>query len=127
MTTVPRRILIIDQDEMVRTRLCEQLAGIGFLVAQEDTGPSGLSRITREAERAPFHGLLVELDMPIVGGLAVLQQVAERFPDVRVIMMSDAGHIGTLRQAVKLGAAEYLVKPFDPELLHRKCLSIFRD
>lgn len=127
MTSLPRRILIIDQDEIARTRLCEQLSELGFMVEQEDTGQSGLSRITRDAECAPFHGLIVELDMPILGGLAVLREVAERFPDVRVIMMSDAGHIHTLRQAVQSGAAEYLLKPFDPKLLQRKCLSIFKD
>ena len=127
MTSIPRRILIIDHDEHVRKMLCDQLTGLGFAVAEEETGISGLSRLASASEIPPVHGLLVELQMPILGGLAVVQEMGERFPTVPVIAMSDASHVGKLRQAVKLGAKEYLLKPFDSELLRRKCLSVFHD
>ena len=127
MTSLPRRILIIDHDQHVRKVLSEQLTGLGFMVTEEDTGISGLSRMTSQADSAPFHGLLVELQLPVLGGLAVLQEIGERFPTVPVIAMSDDSHVGKLRQAVKLGAKEYLLKPFDSELLRRKCMSVFQD
>lgn len=125
MTSTQRRILVIDHDDDVRQMLCNQLSTFGFEVAAEHTGISGLSRLTDDSERAPFHGLLVELQMPVLGGLAVLLEIGERFPAMPVIAMSDASHVGKLRQAVKLGAREYLIKPFDAELFRRKCLSVF--
>ncbi|MBD0316193.1 MAG: response regulator [Nitrospiraceae bacterium] len=127
MTAIPRRILIIDHDEQVRKLLCEQLTGLGFAVTEEDSALSGLSRMASQAANTPFHGLLVELQLPVLGGLAVLQEMSERFPTVPVIAMSDTAHVGKLRQAVKLGAREYLLKPFDTELLRRKCMSVFHD
>jgi DNA-binding NtrC family response regulator len=51
--------------------------------------------------------------------------MCERFPTVPVIVMSDSLHLAKLRHAMKLGAKEYLVKPFDPELVRRKCLNVF--
>jgi CheY-like chemotaxis protein len=127
VTAIPRRILVIDHDAQARKLLCGQLTGLGFAVSEEESGLSGLSRMASQAPNAPFHGLLVELQLPVLGGLAVLQEISERFPTVPVIAMSDASHVGKLRQAVKLGAKEYLLKPFDAELLRRKCLSVFQN
>jgi len=121
------RILVIDSDDDIRLALCDRLRVLGFEVVAEDNGVSGLARVAYEWETAPFHGMLVELQMPVLGGMAVLQEMRERFPSVLVVVMSDASHIGKLRQAIKLGAKEYLVKPFDQELLHRKCVSVFLD
>lgn len=120
-----RRILVIDHDDDVRGLLCDQLCAFGFEVAAEDNGVSGLSRVAYDRDTAPIHGLLVELQMPVLGGLAVLQEMVERFPTVPVIAMSDSSHVGKLRQAMKLGAREYLIKPFDRELFRRKCQNVF--
>lgn len=124
-TTTRRRILVIDHDDDMRAAVCAHLTALGFDVIAEDNGVSGLSRLAYDHERAPFHGLVVELDMPVLGGLAVLQEMTERFPSVPVIAMSDAAHIGKLRQAIKQGAREYVIKPFDGELFRRKCRAVF--
>ncbi len=120
-----RRILVIDENAEIQDTLCHQLSAIGFDVATESNGVSGLYRLAHDCESAPFHGLFLELDMQVLGGMAVLQEMVDRFPSVAVIVMSDAKNIGRLRRAMKLGAKEYLVKPFDPELVRRKCLSVF--
>jgi CheY-like chemotaxis protein len=120
-----RRILVIDHDAVTRGLLCDHLSALDFDVAAEDNGLSGLARLSGEWDQARFHGLLVELQMPVLGGLAVLQEMSERFPTVPVIAMADAAHVGKLRQAVKLGAREYVIKPFDAELLRRKCMTVF--
>lgn len=126
-TSLHRRILVIDDDDGVRGALCDRLSALGFEVAAESNGVSGLARVAEECEAAPFIGMLVELQMPMLGGMAVLQEMCERFPTVRVIVMSNALHLAKLRQAIKLGAKEYLVKPFDTELVRRKCLNVFLD
>ena len=127
MTTTRRRILVIDHDDDVRGFLCDRLSAIGLEVAAENNGVSGLSRVAYDWETAPFHGVLVELQMPVLGGMAVLQEMRERYPTVSVIVMSGAEHIEKLRRTIKFGAREYLVKPFDAELLRRKCMSVFLD
>jgi CheY-like chemotaxis protein len=123
--SVPRRILVIDHDDDIRRILCDRLNALGFEVAGERTSISGLSRIAHDQETAPFHGVLVELHMPVLGGLAVLQEMRERFPAVPVIVMSDSMHITKLREAMNAGAKEYIVKPFDSELFRLKCMSVF--
>lgn len=120
-----RRILVIDHDDDMRAIVSAHLTALGFDVVAEDNGVSGLSRLAYDQDRAPFHGLVVELQMPVLGGLAVLQEMTDRFPTVPVIVMSDAGHIAKLRQAIKQGAREYVIKPFDAELFRRKCVTVF--
>jgi len=126
-TALPGRILVVDDNDDTRGALCDRLSALGFEVAAESNGISGLTRMAYEGGTAPFTGMLVELQMPLLGGMAVLQEMCERFPAVPVIVMSDALHLAKLRQAMKLGAKEYLVKPFDPELIRHKCLNIFLD
>lgn len=122
-----RRILVIHNNEDVRGALCDRLSALGFEVAAESNGVSGLARVADSLGTALFDGMLVELQMPVLGGMAVLQEMCERFPTIPVIVMSDSLHLAKLRQAMKLGAKEYLVKPFDPELVRRKCLNVFLD
>jgi len=126
-TALHGRILVVDDNDDTRGALCDRLSALGFEVAAESNGISGLARMAYEVGTAPFTGMLVELQMPLLGGMAVLQEMCERFPAVPVIVMSDALHLAKLRQAMKLGAKEYLVKPFDAELIRRKCLNIFLD
>lgn len=120
-----RRILVLEHDDQIRNLVCTHLIAIGFEVASEDNGMSGLSRMACDWEAHQIHGLLMELQLPVLGGLAILQEMNERFPEIPVIAMSDSAHVGKLRQAMKLGAREYLIKPFDPELFRHKCQSVF--
>ncbi|MCE9535394.1 MAG: response regulator [Nitrospirae bacterium] len=122
-----RRILVIDHDDEARDMVSEHLLGLGFSVAREESGFSGLVRIAQEKSRAPFDGLIVELDMPLLGGMAILQEMRERHSEIPVIVTALSSEIKRLRDAVNLGAKEYLVKPFDAELFARKCRRIFSD
>lgn len=122
-----RRILVIDHDDEARDIICEHLLRLGFSVEREGNGMSGLVRITHEKARSPFDGLVLELDMPVLGGMAILQEMRERHPEIPVIVTAPPGQIQRLRDAMNLGAKEYLVKPFDAELFTRKCRRIFPD
>jgi DNA-binding NtrC family response regulator len=119
------RLLVVDPDEDNRLIVCDRLRAMGFEVITEDDGISGLKRMANEVQRGPIHGVLLELTMPGLGGMAVLQEMRDRHLDVPVIVMSHADDLGRLREAVRRGAIEYLVKPFDSELLKRKCLRAF--
>jgi two-component system chemotaxis response regulator CheY len=99
---------------------------MGFAVHAEANGVSGLARIARERPRGSVLGVIVELEMPVLGGMAILQELRDRYPDIPVLAMSHPEGISRLRQAVTLGAKEYLVKPFDSELFRRKCMEVFQ-
>lgn len=119
-------IIVIDQDEDIRLMLCDRLRGLGFEAEGEDNGMSGLARIVSKMEQTPPTGLLVELDMPVLGGMAIIQELTDLYPRLPIIAMSHSAHIDRLRAAIQLGAKEYLVKPFDPELFRRKCIQVFQ-
>lgn len=116
---------MIDENAEIRNALSRQLEALGFEVATEDDGISGLARVAGGWESAPFHALFLALDMQVLGGMAVLQEMIDRCPSGVVIVRSDAKNISRLRRAMKLGANEYWVKPFEPELLGRKCSCVF--
>ena len=122
---IPRRILVIDHDDDIRLTVCDRLLQMGLDAVGEDSGVSGLVRIAHESNGTPFTGVMLELDMPVLGGMAVLQELRDRYPAMPVIAMSQSILIDRLRQAVKLGATEYLVKPFDSQLFRKKCLRAF--
>lgn len=119
------RILVLDHNDDVRLAVCDRLTYLGFDAEGEDNGVSGLARLVRDHRAHPFAGVFLEINMPVLGGMAVLQELKDRHPQVPVIVMADARHIYKLREAVNMWARDYLVKPFDPELLRRKCEAVF--
>ena len=120
-----RRILVVDHDDEQRVLACDRLRHLGFDAVGEDNGVSGLARLVQDKPCDPFAGMLLEIDMPVIGGMAVLQEMKDRHPDVPVIVMAEARLIEKLRHAVTMWAREYLVKPFDAELMKRKCAFVF--
>jgi len=120
-----RRILVVDHDDEIRLSACSQLTQWGFEAIGEANGVSGLARLAHTTPASAFAGMLLEMDMPVLGGMAVLQEMKDRHPTVPVIVMAHIPHIDKLRNAVRMWAQEYIVKPFDPELLKLKCASVF--
>lgn len=122
---VRRRILVVDHNDDIRLSVCSQLAQWGFEAEGEDNGVSGLARLAQTDSVTEFAGMLLEMDMPVLGGMAVLQEMKDRHPTVPVIVMAHIPHIDKLRNAVRMWAQEYIVKPFDLELLKLKCAAVF--
>ncbi|MFO0698334.1 MAG: response regulator [Nitrospira sp.] len=120
-----RRVLIIDDDENMRAVLCDWLQVLGFEVLEASNGYFGLVHIAFDAHQNPIHGILLDLRMPVLGGMAVLQELRQRHGQIPVIVMSDFEDIHSVREAIQLGAQEYLLKPFDLELVRTKCLQLF--
>ncbi|MBT8074437.1 MAG: response regulator, partial [Xanthomonadales bacterium] len=108
-----KQILIADDEEIV-VRSC-----LRILSAQEfdiDTVSNGLEAIEKVAEKE-YDLLILDIMMPKMSGMEVLQRVKETHPDIDVIMITGLNQIETAVEAMKLGAFDYLPKPFDPEEL----------
>lgn len=124
-TAVRRRILVVDHNDQARLAACHYLAQWGFVAVGEDNGLSGLALLAHATQDYSFDGLLLEMDMPVLGGMSVLQEMKDRHPAIPVLVMAEARHIEKLRDAVRMWAREYIVKPFDTELLKMKCAYVF--
>jgi serine phosphatase RsbU (regulator of sigma subunit) len=101
------RLLIIDDEAMVRDSMEAYLEDSGYSVVAVDSGLAGLEVLETQA----IDLVLCDLRMPNVDGLQVLQQVKQRPDNIPVIVVSGAGVMDDVVQALRLGASDYLVKP----------------
>lgn len=103
-----RRILIVDDEEHIRKVLSRALVTQGYEVATAAGGEEALAL----ASSTPFDLALLDLKMPGMSGLEVLQRLKEMFPDLIVIMLTGVADNESLEtQSRAQGAAAYLTKP----------------
>jgi len=107
------RILVVDDEEIV-IRSCLRILGGGDYVVE--AVQDGLEAL-RKVEESQYDVIILDIMMPKINGLEVLQRVKETHPDVDVIMVTGLSQIDTAVRAMKLGAFDYLPKPFDPDEL----------
>ncbi len=108
-----RRILIADDEANMRWVLERALSKAGYEVETTEDGQLALERAL--AERPDL--ILLDLKMPKLDGLSVLRRLKEHYPDLLIIMMTAHGSTATAVEAMKAGAHDYLMKPFDMEEL----------
>ena len=113
MSNERTRILVVDDEEIIRESLGGWLEKDGYTVAVAPDGPTALKRI--QSERWSI--LIVDLKMPGMDGLRVLEEAKRLQPDLAVVIMTAYATVDTAVAAMKAGAYDYLVKPFDPEEL----------
>lgn len=114
MPTGSRKLLIIDDDSIVRQSVVAYLEDSGFEVVEADQGEQGLALFYQQAPDV----VLTDLRMPTKDGLQVLDEVHQSSADTPVIVMSGVGVIGDVVRALRLGASDFLIKPLvDMEVL----------
>ncbi len=107
------KILIVDDELIMRESLAGWLQRDGHTI---QTAPSGEEALEKLKE-THFDIMLVDIKMEGISGLEVLEQVKESDPDVAVVMITAYGSIPTAIEAMKNGAYDYMLKPFDPNEL----------
>ena len=107
------RILVVDDEEIVLAS-CRRTLGNGERVVH--TASSGTEALAR-LEEGQYDVVLLDIKMPDLDGLEVLQRLKESHPDVEVVMVTGLSQIETAVRSMKLGAFDYLPKPFDPDEL----------
>ncbi len=103
------KILIVDDDQSMRYSLNRMLEGQGFFVSLARNGMEALERF--DAEKPDL--VIMDIKMPGQSGLEVLREIKERDPKALVILMTAFGTTETAIEAMKFGAFDYLLKPFD--------------
>ena len=107
------RILVVDDELIIRESLKGWLQKSGYHVDAAEGGAAAL----RMLEDTPYDLLFLDIMMPAMTGIEVLEKVKERYPHTLVVMITAYGSVQTAVEAMKGGASDYLMKPFDPDQL----------
>jgi len=107
------RILIVDDEMIVRESFLHWFEKDGHIVAAAASGFEALEKI----EQFPYDVLFVDIKMPGMDGLELLEKIKSEYPDTIVIIITAYGSIESAVKAMKAGASDYLLKPFKPEQL----------
>jgi DNA-binding NtrC family response regulator len=119
-----KRILVVDDDERMRSFLSSVLREEGYGVEEARNGTEGLAKLPG----SDFELVITDLRMPDMSGLALMQEGKKARPDVRWILITAYGSIGSAVEAMKAGAADYLTKPFrDPDELRHVIGRVLRE
>jgi heterodisulfide reductase subunit A len=106
-------ILVVDDEFVVRDSIKEWLTVEGYSV---DMAESGFEAVEKLAQKS-YGLMLVDIKMPGMDGVEVLKRAKEMIPDIPVVMMTAYATVETAVDAMKVGARDYLMKPFDPEAM----------
>jgi DNA-binding NtrC family response regulator len=103
------RIIVVDDEPAIRFSLGELLGGAGHDVRLAEHAPAALASL----EGAPADLVISDLRMPAMSGMALLEEMRARFPDTLFVLMTAHGDERVAVQALRLGAFDYVPKPFD--------------
>jgi len=110
------RLLLIEDEARLQTYLARLLDGDGHVVTGARTGPEGVHL----AESEEYDLILLDLMLPGYDGFEVLRRVLEHDPGQRVLVLSAVGDVGSRVRCLRMGAVDFLMKPFAPaELVER--------
>ncbi|HIS44436.1 MAG TPA: response regulator transcription factor [Candidatus Scatomorpha merdigallinarum] len=116
------RVLIIDADAHIRTVLGRSLRAAAMVTESSSSGEEGLERLTL----ASYDLVVLELDLPGIDGLHVIQTIRGRGMRVPIIVLSSHSEEYEQLYALDLGADDYVTKPFNPIILSAKARAIIR-
>jgi len=108
------RILVVDDEEPIREIVCSMLAAANYQCSQASSGLTALAALDSGEE---FELMLSDLMMADLDGIGLLEKTKERFPDMPVVMVTAVHDISVALAAIRNGAYDYLLKPFEREQL----------
>ena len=103
-----KKILVVDDDSLLRDFLAETLNRSGYRVDLASTGEEALEKISKE----DYDIILSDVRMPNMDGMELLKTTRDFLPDAKVVMMTAYGTVQNAVEAMKLGAFDYVMKPF---------------
>ncbi len=107
------KILVVDDAMFMRNRTSKLLTGNGYEVVQASNGEEAVKRYLEEKPDV----VLMDITMPVLDGIEALKQLKSQDPNVKVVMVTALGQKSMVLEALKAGAKDFIVKPFEPERL----------
>jgi putative nucleotidyltransferase with HDIG domain len=111
---MPDRILVVDDEEPIREIVASMLGTAGYVCKQAGSGMEALAILTSGEE---FELMLSDLMMADLDGIGLLERTKEKYPDMPVVMVTAVHDISVALAAIRNGAYDYLLKPFEREQL----------
>lgn len=111
---MPDRILVVDDEEPIREIVASMLGAAGYLCKQAGSGMEALAVLNSGDE---FELMLSDLMMADLDGIGLLERTKEKYPDMPVVMVTAVHDISVALAAIRNGAYDYLLKPFEREQL----------
>ncbi len=111
---MPDRILVVDDEEAIREIVTSMLNTAGYACKQAGSGMEALAVLTSGEE---FELMLSDLMMADLDGIGLLERTKEKYPDMPVVMVTAVHDISVALAAIRNGAYDYLLKPFEREQL----------
>lgn len=108
-----KRILIVDDEPLMRISISDALAGDGITVIETELGHDGIE----ELKKSTFDLVITDLRLPDTDGIEVLKACKQHSPEAKVILITAYGTVDTAVEAMKMGAYDYITKPFPMEKL----------
>lgn len=108
------RVLVVDDEEFLRSIVRERLEIAGYSV---DEAPNGSEALSLLEGGAPYNVLLTDIRMPVMDGITLLGEWGKRSPGTAGIVMSANAELDTAVHALKMGACDYITKPFNFDVL----------
>ena len=102
------RILITDDSKMLRRKLRADLEELGCEVIESTNGKDAVMLFLKDE----FDGVILDIVMPEVGGIEALQLMKEAKPEIPIVMLSSSGTPQKLMQTLKMGALDFIQKPY---------------
>ncbi len=112
--SVGRRILVVDDEDYIRSIVRERLEIAGYEVEEAPNGKEALALIDAGP---PFSVMLTDIRMPVMDGISLLREATRRAPEIAGIVMSAYAELDTAVSALKMGACDYITKPFNFDVL----------
>jgi len=109
------KILIVDDERQMRLAMAETLRRAGYSTSEASSGPQALELFSKGG----YDAVVTDIRMPGMSGIELLARLKGADPDVAVVMVTAFGTIEDAVEAMKRGAADYLLKPFSPEYLEQ--------
>ena len=101
-------VLVVEDERELRELIVEALEKEGFAVAQAETGADATARLRGFA----YDGLIIDLGLPDANGMDILEDALGRYPELRAIVITGIGGIEEAVRAIRRGAVDFLIKPF---------------
>lgn len=105
------RILVVDDEEHIRTLLKDALEELGYECDTAENGLRGLEKV--EENKGKYEAILLDIHMPELNGIETLKRLKLSYPDISVVVLSASRDVENVRDALKEGAYDYVFKPFD--------------